>query len=593
MNTEEKKTCQNCKAQFIIEPEDFVFYEKIKVPPPTFCWRCRMQRRNTWRNERSLYKRKCDAPGHTESIISAYAPEVPCVIYDQKEWWTDSWDSLAYGTFYDFSKTFFAQFDTLLHTVPLPAVANVNPVNSDYCNAADSNKNCYLSFAAGFDENVAYSNKIGFSKDCLDCYMVSKLELCYEDVNCHESYRMLWSVNSKNCRDSFFLYNCKNCSNCFGCANLISKSYHIWNKPYSKEEYMKQLASFDFATREGIVVFKERFLKEIVANAVHKYSNILNSPHCTGDNINNSKNTRVSFDVLSDAEDAKFLQHSFWLKDSYDCMGAYKYEMSYESVDVNVGNGNIGTVVTYNASNNHYTSHCHGCSNIFGCVGLRNKEYCILNRQYSKEEYEELVPQIVKHMNEAPYTDSSGRKYGYGEFFPAELSPWAYNEAIAQEYFPLNEKEAAAKGFRWRKSEERHYAATLLADKVPSRIGDVADSVLNEVIECAHKGKCNEQCTTAFKVIEQELQLYRKLNLPLPDLCPNCRHYARLAQRNPLMLWDRRCMCSAAQTDAEKYVNIAKHSHGENPCPNEFETSYAPERPEIVYCEQCYQSEVS
>ncbi len=589
----QNKNCQNCKQNFLIESEDFVFYEKIKVPPPTFCWRCRMQRRNTWRNERSLYKRKCDAPGHSENIITAFSPEASYVVYDQKEWWSDSWNPLAYGTPYDFSKSFFAQFKALLQKVPIPAVANVNPVNSEYCNAADSNKNCYLCFAAGFDENVCYSNKIGMSKDSLDCYMATKLELCYENVNCHESYRLLWSVNSKNCRDSYFLYNCKNCSNCFGCANLASKSYHIWNTPYSKEEYFAKLATFDLASREELASCREKFQKETVATAVHKYANILSSPHCTGDNINNCKNTRISFDVLTGGEDSKFLQHCYELKDAYDCMGAYRYEFSYESVDNNIGNNNLGTVVTYNASNNRYTFHCHGCSNIFGCIGLRNKEYCILNRQYSKEEYEKLIPQVVAHMSEMPYSDSAGRKYGYGEFFPAELSPWAYNETIAQEYFPLSEAEAVAQGFRWRKSEERHYSATLLADKIPNRIADVSDSILNEVIECIHKGTCNEQCTTAFKVIDAELQLYRKLNLPLPSLCPNCRHYARLKQRNPLMLWKRKCRCSGIQSDNGIYRNTAAHSHGAGGCLNEFETSYSPERPEIIYCEACYQAEVA
>ncbi len=27
--------CQNCHQEFIIEPEDFDFYEKIQVPAPT------------------------------------------------------------------------------------------------------------------------------------------------------------------------------------------------------------------------------------------------------------------------------------------------------------------------------------------------------------------------------------------------------------------------------------------------------------------------------------------------------------------------------------------------------------------------------
>ena len=36
----ETKTCQNCKQDFIIESEDFNFYEKIKVPAPTLCPEC-------------------------------------------------------------------------------------------------------------------------------------------------------------------------------------------------------------------------------------------------------------------------------------------------------------------------------------------------------------------------------------------------------------------------------------------------------------------------------------------------------------------------------------------------------------------------
>jgi len=59
MNSE-TKTCQNCKAQFTIVPEDFAFYDKLKVPPPTWCPQCRLQRRLTQINVRVLYKRTCD-----------------------------------------------------------------------------------------------------------------------------------------------------------------------------------------------------------------------------------------------------------------------------------------------------------------------------------------------------------------------------------------------------------------------------------------------------------------------------------------------------------------------------------------------------
>ncbi len=110
------------------------------------------------------------------------------------------------------------------------------------------------------------------------------------------------------------------------------------------------------------------------------------------------------------------------------------------------------------------------------------------------------------------------------------------------------------------------------SESLPDHIRDVDDGILKETIACAHNQACNEQCTQAFKIIKEELRFYRKMNLPLPRLCPNCRHYQRLKQRNPLKLWHRKCMKPG--------------------CQNEFETSYAPERKEIVYCEACYNAEV-
>ena len=118
----ETKICQNCKKEFIIEPEDFNFYEKIKVPPPTFCPECRFARRMTWRNERALYKRKCDATG--VDIISIFSPDSGYKAYEEKHWWSDKWDPLDYGADYDFSKPFFVQYQELLKQVPHLALFN-------------------------------------------------------------------------------------------------------------------------------------------------------------------------------------------------------------------------------------------------------------------------------------------------------------------------------------------------------------------------------------------------------------------------------------------------------------------------------------
>jgi hypothetical protein len=195
-------------------------------------------------------------------------------------------------------------------------------------------------------------------------------------------------------------------------------------------------------------------------------------------------------------------------------------------------------------------------------------------------------------MSNMPYLDKKGHTYRFGEFFPIEISPFAYNETIAQEMFPMSKEEVLAQGFNWREQRERNYIPTKNASELPDRIVDVSDSIRNEIIECGHKGKCSDQCTTAFKITSDELKFYKQMEIPLPRLCPNCRHFARVRQRNPIQLWHRKCQCAGTKSENGVYQNTAKHFHSDGHCSNEFETSYAPERPEIIYCEKCYQQEV-
>lgn len=598
---QETKTCQNCKQPFVVEPEDFDYYKKINIPPPTFCPDCRRQRRAAWRNERTLYKRKCNAPGHNEDIISVFSSDKPFTVYDDRFWWSDSWDALEYGRNYDFSKPFFTQFRELLEKVPLINLSITNMVNCSYCNVSADDKDSYLISASEANERVMYSNRVGFNKDSMDIYIGDRNELCYDIINCSQCYQVFFSYKSTQCNNSAFLYDCTNCSNCFMCTSLKNKSYYFFNQPYTKEQYEDKLKGVNLGSFSGITKLKEEFSNFLV-KAIHRFAFIIKSVNSSGDNILYAKNCHFGFDMLGSpsAEDCKFVSWGgFNCKDSYDVgpgFGAWA-EQVYDAFDSGLKSSKLCfTSVVYGSYNIRYSINCHGSNNLFGCYGLRSKEYCILNKQYTKEEYEALVPKIIEHMNVTPYVDKKGRIYKYGEFFPIELSPFAYNETIAQEYFLLNEERTLDSGYFWKDSETKNYQITKQFSDLPDDIKDVGDNILNEVIGCAHAapqtGGCNEQCVTAFKVTPQELEFYRRMNLPLPRLCYNCRHYTRLKQRNPLKLWHRKCQCAGGASENGVYKNTVAHSHGTNHCPNEFETSYSPERKEIVYCEQCYQNEV-
>ncbi|MFA6586216.1 MAG: hypothetical protein WCS86_03605, partial [Candidatus Paceibacterota bacterium] len=522
----ENRICQNCKNDFTIEVEDFKFYEKIKVPPPTFCPECRFIRRFVWRNEGSFYKKKCDLCN--KDVITINSPNNKFPIYCHDCWWGDNWDPMKYGRDYDFNKSFFEQYKELMNVVPALNLWAFGNTRSDYSNYTGYSKNSYLSNAV-YCENVFYSKSIEKSKDCIDCYMVVDSELCYESFNTTKSFSSSFLSECRDCISSYFLFDCYNCQNCFMCSGLRNKNFCIRNKEYSREEYLEKIESYNLSLNSSINKFKKEF-DELMKKSVRRFASIFKSIDSDGDYVKNSKNVHKSFIV--EGENLKYCWRATeGIKDSYDVCGCVSNELIYEA---SIVADTSFLCRFYNHSKNMSDSSlfqlCGFSSNLFGCIGMKNKSYCILNKQYGKEEYEELVPKIIKHMNDMPYIDSKGRIYRYGEFFPSELSPFCYNETIAQEYFPLTKEEAEEQGYKWKEREERNYNIDIYSKDIPNDIKEVDDTIINKVIECEHKGTCNEQCTEAFKIIGDELSFYKRMNIPIPHLCPNCRHYNRLKQ---------------------------------------------------------------
>lgn len=557
-----QKTCRQCAIKFEITDEDLKFYDKIspiysgkkhEIPAPTLCPDCRMQRRLAWRNERKLYHRKCDLCG--AQIISIYSPEKPWKVYCQKCWWSDKWDPTEFGKEVDFIRPFFEQFAELQLQVPLISInMHDDNVNCDYAHLASGCKNCYLVFASSNNEDCMYTTYLQRCKDVVDCFFIFDSELCYESVDCYNCYQVQHSQYCQNCRDSYLLYDCKSCSDCFGCVSLTNKQYHIFNQPYSKEEYFKKLAEI-FSDPQWLTHSKEKF-SDLQKRLPHKYYAGISNENVTGDHISFSKNAQNCFDCTY-LEDCKFC---CWLHRAKDCYDHYAWgypgELGYENqlVGNNFYNVKFSAICGTNVQDLSYCFYCFSSSkSLFGCIGMRKKEYCILNKQYSKEEYEKLVPKIIEHM----------KKLGeWGEFFPMSMAPFGYNETVGNEYYPLTKEQALKLGAQWKEEDtlNRYEGKKAL---IPATIGEVQDDIINEILTC-------ETCAKNYKMVIQELRFYRKLQIPIPRNCFNCRYKARFDLRNPRKLWQRNC------------AN----------CKAEIHTSYAPERPEIVYCEACYLKEI-
>ncbi|MBI2889090.1 MAG: hypothetical protein HYY10_04165 [Candidatus Liptonbacteria bacterium] len=577
----EVRKCKECAAQFPIEADDIELYEKFKVPAPVRCPDCRQRRRYSWRNERVLYRRNCDLC--RKSTVTIYSPNKPFKVYCPPCFWSDKWTGLDYGREFDFNKPFFPQWRELQLEVPRIALLTKNSVNSEYTNHSSNNRNCYLSFSTFESENIMHSANVWKqSRDCVDCYLASVeggAELCYECVNSARMFNCQFGVLLKDCTDCFYSYDLRSCSNCCLSWNLRNKQYHILNVGHSKEEYEKRFAELNLGSFVGREALYAQFKELLEKRALHKFAVIEKCVNVSGNMLFNSKNTRHSFDV-DKTEDTKY---GIITPDVKNSMDSYHYgfacELIYESHALIHDYDVKFTHLSYDNSHLEYCDSCHNSENLFGCVGIKQGKYAIFNKRYEESEYAALKNRIIAHMKE------TGE---YGEFFPPELSPFGYNETQGQVYMPLKKEEAAAKGYKWEDLTPGTFGKeTLKPGSIPDDIKDIPDTILKEALACV-------SCTRNYNVVQAELDFYRRVQVPIPRACPECRYRRRLERRLPRKLWHRRCNCNAANSKEQiAHRNTAPHFHGDAPCPNEFETPYAPERKEVVYCEQCYQAEVA
>lgn len=548
MESQTTKTCSACDCTFTITVEDQAYYRKLNVPPPTVCRNCRLHRRVIQVNQIHLFKRACDATG--KSIISNYPSESPYQVYSQEYWYSDAFDGTKYGREYDFHRPFFEQFHELSLQVPRPALFTdyLHDENSAFTNYAGKNKNCYLIFDSDENWDCFYSFGMNYSRNSCDCYRVQNVELSYETVDSKNCFNCAFTYNSDNCSDSILLNNCIGCRSCIMCSNLRQKEYYYRNQRISKTEFdnlKRQFSSYQYLL-EKIEQFNN-FKLEFPQKHMRGFQN----ENVSGNHLVYSKNAHYCFDSMN-LWDAKYCTQMFMKsKDCMDCHECGDGELLYEC-------NNLG----YNAYNIRFSQQClseirdliycnwcvTGCSNLFGCIGLKRKNFCILNKEYSPEDYRTLVAQIIDHM------ESTGE---WGEYFPIYTSAFPYNLTVAQEYFPLSKDEALALGCSWYEEGEKEYQVQKV--RLADDIKETPDSITTEILACS-------TCRKNYKIIPLELKYYRDAHLPLPRKCFHCRHMARVNLRTPRNLWNRNC----------------------DHCGESIATAYAPERPETVFCDKCY-----
>ena len=558
-NGGQSRKCAFSGAEVYIRPEDIEFYKKIGVPLPTLEPAERWRRLMAYQNVHNLFYVKSAYSG--KEIIAAYPPDTPFKIYEHQVWFSDKWDPLDYGKAWNKDRGFFEQFAELREDVPRPnLMTDTTNVGSDFTNTSTHLKNCYLTFSSLGGENLYYFDGSQKCADCVDCDYLENSNNCYNCQLVQDSFRCFWCEQSRSCLGSYFLFDCSNCQDCFMSSNLRNKKYYFRNQPLSKEEYQEKMKEVYIGDYNKLQVYLAEFA-ELKQNVFYKPDHNFRSVNSYGDYIENSKDCYWSY-YAYDSQNVNYSMGFVDFRDSYDLFGGANGQLCCGTTSVTAGN-NYEVKFSSQADNSRnveYSDLLRNCRDCFGCVGLANKSFCILNRQYGEEEYWKIVDEIKSSMF---------ARGEYGEFFSPELMPIPYKLSIISSYSGFDDFDNAAR-YGYDVSEppvqkNKEMENAMRASELPSDIKDAGDDILNKVIH-------DEKNDKYFRIVKYELEFYRRNNLPLPREHP----LARLAKFRKIY-----------------GLRLKFYARNCKKCGISIESVYNPERYENVYCKECYEVEVA
>jgi len=548
----QNKICVHCNKEFIIDSGDLNLYEKVGIKVTDKCFECRMKQYFSFSIFGKFRKGVSDLSG--ENLITVFPAKPRYPIYKSHEWWSDAWDPFAFGQEYDPARPFFDQLKELQEKVPRPHQVGQNNTNCDWSDDIWDSKNCYLCRSISKSENLSYCYRILDSKDSFDLVYSFTLENSYDCVGCHNSFNLNFSEKSRDCVDSYFLFDCRNCTNCFMSWNLRNKQYCIRNKQYSKEAYEEEMKKIRFDSYKSLETLKAEFEEILKREAVHRENFNIKVTESVGNYMTNCDKCVNTF-AWENSQNCRNGLRGIENKDCIDLGFSWHLELS--------GNNGVvdgGYQIKYSACSvgrySEYVDLCKEVEYCFGCVGLRNKKYCILNKQYEKEEYVKLRERIIADME---------KRGEYGQFLPYSMGTGYYNLSNGMVYFPdTTKEEVLARGGYW--SEEDLSSQ----DGVPSR--ELPDSILDTPPEITKQALICPETKYRFNISEGEYEFHKRKSFALPRL-----HF------------DRRIM-----DRMRKMAVIKSYPYKCFYCKRDIMAYYPPEWGyQKIACEECYKQNIA
>lgn len=540
--------CKYCKEEYPLYDIEKEALDKQWFSYPDFCPSCRFKLLYTFLNDRHLYRRKDSVTN--EPLISTMSEFSEGPIIEAKRYKQLMADDFGIEYGREITEDIFKEFRGLYSTIP-KASRMIYPwlENAEYASHVWRSSHVYMSFCVFVGCEHIY-NSFRVLGECK--YVFSSINVHNGSQNIYQSRMVNNSSDvafSSNIKDSSYITLCRNMSNCSECflsCNQVNKSYMIWNKQYDKETYMKQkkLIMKELAQREKFDKIVELYTSFLEKNLIEPAVNIQNCENVTGDNMYYSQRCVnaymwignqecVNTILTGNHESEKMVRIINSVESGQNCTNVI-WSCSFWQETTNVF-----FVIWSTASRNcRYWIDLANCEECLFCISLQNKKYCILNKQYEKEEYFRKKQKIIADLQE---------KSLWWSFIPWSMSTFPYNDTVAYDFFKVQKVvnsdwtelvidphaswvvTLASDKFisdatldmggekipiKWRTQTKEvnvpEWTQTIQTKDMPN-IHEVSDAILAKAIIC-------KKTWRPFRIIKQEFDYLRKKWLPLPVL---------------------------------------------------------------------------
>jgi|SRR3989338_235359 len=292
------------------------------------------------------------------------------------------------------AEAFFKELKRLINSQPKNPSHILNSENCEYGDQIYYSKNLFNAFDCSNCADSTYIYDSYMCVNCMDCDYGVESELCYESVDPYKSFNCEYLENCSNMRDSSYCYASIDCHDVFGCVHLNSKSFCIFNRQLTEGEYREAVKKFNVLPSEKILEMLEELKKRYPYTQTNDAHNE-NSAY--GNYIYFNKNCYLCFDATRN-QDSAYLYDSHRNTTCFDFTYSIDGELCYEVVDsAHCFNCNYSVFSGY-CQDSSYLFNCANVKNSLGCVGISHKEYCILNRQFNKQEYDKISRRILEDL---------------------------------------------------------------------------------------------------------------------------------------------------------------------------------------------------